>query len=194
MYRRESRPGIRNKAVNYSGLPFQVFPTRSTKSPVELKAKRPIKAHNDWYEHGNANVLFQRETSSVGGEGWRRGVAANDGQVKEVANVGWFRRLVWHTRHQAFIFSPFSLYASLFFLFSSSLLIECSGPLSFVLLPRTPFCRDKRERERERERTRGSFRTAENFLWDKSAEIEADSSVQASETIIWNVNERVAYS
>lgn len=94
------------------------------------------------------------------------------------------------------LFFLLSLYMLRFFF--SSLLhfwsIECSGPLSFVLLPRTPFCRDKRERERERERTRGSFRTAENFLWDKSAEIEADSSVQASETIIWNVNERVAYS
>lgn len=45
----------------------------------------PIKAHNGWYERGNANVLFQRRPLSR---------SANDGQVKEVANVGWFRRLM----------------------------------------------------------------------------------------------------
>ena len=97
-----SESGIK-QSITAGRLPFQVFPTRSTRNPrLKLNAKRPIKAYNDWYEHGNANVLSLSQR-------WRRPLwrAANDGQVKEVANVGWFRRLMWHTRHRPLFFFHF---------------------------------------------------------------------------------------
>ena len=52
-----SESGIK-QSITAVGTLFKYSPRGAHEIPaLKLNAKRPIKAYNDWYEHGNANVL-----------------------------------------------------------------------------------------------------------------------------------------